>query len=147
MARVIHFDIAAADTARAISFYRHAFGWKISKAPGPLEYWLVRTGRKTSRASMAGSPAAMPNGSASPCSSKWTWLEAAAHRIVEAGGSIVQPRTVIPGVGYVVGCRDTEDNIFAIIEPDRDRRLLGGSKTRVRAKETERHAGHVPLRR
>jgi uncharacterized protein len=46
-----------------------------------------------------------------------TSADAVARAIVEAGGSIVQPRTVIPGVGYVVCCKDTEDNIFAIIEP------------------------------
>ena len=43
----------------------------------------------------------------------------AAGKAAEAGGFILQPRTVIPGVGHVVACRDTEGNAFAILESDR----------------------------
>jgi predicted enzyme related to lactoylglutathione lyase len=44
MGRVIYFDIAADDAERAIKFYENVFGWKVIKAGGPLEYWLVSTG-------------------------------------------------------------------------------------------------------
>src|SRR5256885_16268297 len=44
MSRVIHFEIPASDPERAANFYRKAFGWKIEKWPGPMEYWLVTTG-------------------------------------------------------------------------------------------------------
>ena len=40
MSRVIHFEIPASDTERAAEFYRKAFGWKIEKWPGPMEFWL-----------------------------------------------------------------------------------------------------------
>src|SRR3990170_7839182 len=42
--RVIQFDIGADEPERAITFYRGMFGWHIRKVPGPLDYWLVRTG-------------------------------------------------------------------------------------------------------
>jgi len=44
MSRVIHFEIPASDPERAANFYRKAFGWKIEKWPGPMDYWMVNTG-------------------------------------------------------------------------------------------------------
>ena len=118
MPRVVHFDIAAADIVRATSFYEHAFGWKISKAPGPLDYWLVRTGKSDEPGIDGGIALREADWQRITMFVEVESADAAARRIVESGGSIVQPRAVIPGVGYVVGCRDTEDNVFAIIEPD-----------------------------
>lgn len=118
MSRVIHFDIAAADTDRAIAFYRRAFGWTITKAPGPLDCWLIRTGK-------ADEPGI--DGGLARRDADWQRItmfidvasaDGAARRIEEAGGRVVQARTVIPGVGYVVACEDTEQNVFAIIERD-----------------------------
>jgi len=37
-------------------------------------------------------------------------------RIVEAGGEVVQPKTIVPSVGYMAYCKDTEDNIFGIMQ-------------------------------
>src|SRR5260370_33717824 len=44
MPRVVHFEIPAEDPQRAAAFYKKAFGWKIEKWPGPMEYWMVTTG-------------------------------------------------------------------------------------------------------
>ena len=43
-----------------------------------------------------------------------------AARIEAAGGTITQPKTFMPGVGSLVGFRDTEGNDFAILEPSGD---------------------------
>jgi catechol 2,3-dioxygenase-like lactoylglutathione lyase family enzyme len=44
MPRVVHFEISAEDPQRAADFYTRVFGWKITKWPGPQDYWLVTTG-------------------------------------------------------------------------------------------------------
>src|SRR5882762_1661767 len=44
MARVIHFEIPVDDADRAVAFYKNAFGWKIEKWNGPMDYWMVNTG-------------------------------------------------------------------------------------------------------
>ena len=44
MPRVVHFEIPAEDPQRAAAFYKKAFGWKIEKWPGPMDYWMVTTG-------------------------------------------------------------------------------------------------------
>ena len=43
MPRVVHFEIPADDTGRAVKFYERVFGWKIEKW-GPMDYWLATTG-------------------------------------------------------------------------------------------------------
>jgi len=45
MPRVIHFEIPADDPARAVKFYADVFGWQSQKWDGPMEYWLVATGK------------------------------------------------------------------------------------------------------
>ena len=44
MARVVHFELYADDPQRAVAFYEKAFGWKIEKWQGPIDYWLAMTG-------------------------------------------------------------------------------------------------------
>ncbi|KAB2872753.1 MAG: hypothetical protein F9K43_07290 [Bauldia sp.] len=39
-----------------------------------------------------------------------------AARITAAGGTIVQPKMLIPEVGYLVTFKDTEGNVFAVLE-------------------------------
>ena len=43
MGRVIHFEIHAAEPARAIAFYQAVFGWRFQQW-GDQPYWLVVTG-------------------------------------------------------------------------------------------------------
>jgi uncharacterized protein len=118
MPRVVHFDIAVADPARAIAFYSQIFGWKITRATGPLEYWLIRTGEED-----------MPgiDGGLARREADWQRItmfvdvesaDSVSAEVAKAGGRIVQPQTTIPGVGYVVACEDTEGNTFAVIQQD-----------------------------
>jgi hypothetical protein len=118
MPRVIQFDIAAKKPERAIRFYEKVFGWRIRKASGPLDYWLVETG-SADREGI--------NGGILPRRAEWQRItmivdvdsaERAAEKVVEAGGVVLQTRTVIPGVGYEVTCRDTEGNAFAVLQFD-----------------------------
>ena len=41
MPRFVHIDIAADNPERAAEFYRQAFGWVVTRLPGPMPYWLV----------------------------------------------------------------------------------------------------------
>ena len=44
MPRVIHFEVPANDPEALAGFYGKVFGWQTEKAPGPMEYWLTKTG-------------------------------------------------------------------------------------------------------
>jgi len=40
---IVHFEIPANDVDKLKKFYSKLFGWKIEKAPGPIEYWTIMT--------------------------------------------------------------------------------------------------------
>lgn len=40
------------------------------------------------------------------------------QRVEKAGGKVVSPKQTVPGVGYHCYCRDTEGNVFGILEED-----------------------------
>ncbi len=41
-------------------------------------------------------------------------------KITANGGQVVMPKTVIPGVGWLAYCQDTEGNSFGILQADPD---------------------------
>ena len=116
MNRVIHFDISADEPQRAISFYRDVFGWNIEKWDGPVDYWLVSTG--SDEPGIDGGIAQRKENEATIMTISVVSIDDALQRIERAGGTVIQPKTSIQKVGYVAYCRDTENNIFAIMEED-----------------------------
>ncbi len=118
MARVTHFEINADDPERAVSFYRDVFGWEIQKWAGPVDYWLITTGREDE----PGINGALMNRT-DPAAATWNTVEVGSlddhvSRVEAAGGSVVVPKMAIPGVGYQAYCRDTEGNVFGIHQSD-----------------------------
>lgn len=45
-------------------------------------------------------------------------VDESAEQVVNAGGVIREEKKAIPGVGYLVMCRDTEGNTFGIMQLD-----------------------------
>ena len=39
-------------------------------------------------------------------------------KVTKNGGKVVTPKTPIPGIGYFAYCKDTEGNMFGILQPD-----------------------------
>lgn len=123
MPRVIHFEIHAGNPTRAISFYEKTFGWTFQKWEGPMDYWLVTTG-----------PDGQPgiNGGliqrqgeidgqaviAYVCTIDVASVDDSVKTIETNGGQVVVPKMPIPGLGWLVYCKDTEGNIFGIMESD-----------------------------
>ena len=123
MPRVVHFEIHAGDPARAINFYEKIFGWTFQKWEGPMEYWLVNTG-----------PAEQPgiNGGLMPrrgeldgqaviayvCTVDVAAIDESLATVVANGGTVVVPKMPLPGMGWLVYCKDTEGNIFGMMQND-----------------------------
>jgi uncharacterized protein len=118
MNRIVHFNISADNTARAVKFYETVFGWKAEKWPGPVDYWLVTTGPDDKPGINGGigrreDPADRTSNSIEVAS-----LKEAEAKIVAAGGKVLEPKMPIPGVGWFAMCLDTEGNRFDLMEPD-----------------------------
>jgi uncharacterized protein len=116
MNRVVHFELAAEDPNRAVKFYEDVFGWKIQKWDGPMDYWLVMTGNKDIPGINGG---IMKKGDTKQLTINTidvSSIDEMIKKIVNLGGKVIQPRTEIPGVGFHAYAKDTEGNIFGLME-------------------------------
>ena len=116
MPKFVHIDIAADEPERAAGFYEKVFGWSIRKLEGPVPYWLIAT---------SDDPADLGAGIAKR---EEAWqsttptievdsVDDYGRKIVDEGGTIIVPKVLIPGVGHLLTFKDTEGNVFAILEP------------------------------
>lgn len=118
MNRVIHFDVPADDTRRAVKFYGDVFGWKAEKWAGPMDYWMVTTGPESKPGIDGGiSKRQQPSDQAYNTIGVPSVLEFA-EKVKAAGGKIVRPKMPIPGVGWLAMAVDTEGNVFGLFEED-----------------------------
>ncbi len=120
MSRVIHFEIPASDAERAAAFYRKAFGWKIEKWPGPMDYWLVTTGVEGTPGINGGLLKKQSPTTATTNTVDVESVDKAVETVKSAGGKLVMPKTPIPGVGYFAYCEDTEGNLFGVMQNDKN---------------------------
>jgi predicted enzyme related to lactoylglutathione lyase len=118
MPRVVHFEAYADDVERASKFYSNVFGWNFDKWEGPQDYWLIMTGEEGQPGINGGmmqrpDPAAVgANIVDVPSADGYT------NKIVSNGGSVLMPKMSIIGVGYCAYFKDTEGNVFGVIEAD-----------------------------
>jgi uncharacterized protein len=115
MPRVVHFEIPAEDPQRAAAFYKKAFGWKIEKWPGPMEYWMVNTG-SDGTPGINGELMRKGDVTATTNTIGVESVDNAISAVTQAGGKLIMPKTPIPTVGYSAYCQDTEGNLFGVME-------------------------------
>jgi predicted enzyme related to lactoylglutathione lyase len=118
MSKVVHFELPADDPKRAVAFYEKVFGWTVMKWEGPVNHWLVTAG-PDDELGINGAITARTNAEqVTTCSMSSTSVDESAKKVVEAGGSVIMPKGPVPGVGWLFMCKDTEGNVFGIIEFD-----------------------------
>ncbi len=125
MPRVIHFEIVADNTERAMKFYKEVFGWEFNKWDGPQDYWLVKTG-EDSQPGINGGLTPKTNQGSGNTGGRITnsidvpSIDEFSNKISMEGGKVLSPKMPIPGVGYLAICEDTEGISFGIIQYDRN---------------------------
>lgn len=119
MPRVVHFEFNADKPERAVKFYQEVFGWEIKKWEGPIDYWLVMTGEKEKPGIDGGIMKRMDD-ETTIITIDVPSVDEFVKKIQEAGGKVVKPKDVIPGVGYFAYCADTEGNVFGIMQEDHE---------------------------
>lgn len=121
--RPVHFEIHAEQPDRAVRFYTHVFGWTFQKWDGPMPYWLITTGPDTERGINGG---LIPRQGkidgkaviAYVCTIDVPALDSQLARVNEAGGEQVMAKMAVPGIGWLAYCKDTEGNIFGMMQND-----------------------------
>ncbi|WP_024877871.1 VOC family protein [Saccharomonospora piscinae] len=122
MPRPVHFEIHASDPERAITFYTAVFEWSFERW-GTEPYWLITTGEGQGiDGGLAQREGPMPEPGASvnafPLTMEVDDIDLLTREIEQAGGSVVTPKNAIRGLGWVGFCRDTEGNLFGLLQPD-----------------------------
>ncbi|MEU6646003.1 VOC family protein [Saccharomonospora sp. NPDC046836] len=122
MPRPMHFEIFASDPERAITFYVTVFDWAFERW-GSGSYWLISTGDGPGiDGGLAQRPGRAPGESCVPNACVLTMqvadIDSAVRTVKQAGGTIARPKNAIPRIGWHVYCRDTEGNLFGLLEDD-----------------------------
>ena len=130
MPRVCHFEIHADNPERAAKFYTKIFGWKIEKWKGPMDYWMVNTGDDTKQGKgtwpginggllKRNTPISGEGVIAYVCTIDVPSVDEYEKKIKSNGGKIAVPKMAIPGMGWLLYAKDTEGNIFGIMQEDK----------------------------
>jgi len=125
MPRPTHFEIQAADPARAIKFYESLFGWTFTKWDGPMPYWLINTGPADEpgingglHPRMGPTPVEGQAVIAFVCTVAVDNVDACTAQVAKSGGNVCVPKMPIPGIGWLAYGNDTEGNIFGMMQMD-----------------------------
>jgi len=122
MDKIVHFEIPVEDLDRAKGFYGSIFGWRLDDVPG-MDYTMVGT-VPVDEQQMPTEPGAINGGlmqrsdeTPSPVLTiNVGSVEDALKKVEAGGGTVVRPRTEIPGMGWFAYFKDTEGNTLGLFE-------------------------------
>jgi len=121
--RIVHFEIEATDRDRAKAFYSQAFGWQMEQMGEEMSsYVVVTTGDPKEPGGINGGIFVPPSGAskelnAFSCVVAVDNIDQSMQGVKSAGGQLLGGKMDIPGVGTFVRCKDTEGNIFTMLQP------------------------------
>ncbi len=121
--RVVHFEIEAADRARATNFYAKAFGWQLQQLGEEMgQYVVVTTGDPKEPGGINGgiygtAPGASKEINAFSCVIGVDNIDQSIASVKSAGGEVQGDKMDVPTVGTFIRCKDTEGNVFTMLQP------------------------------
>jgi predicted enzyme related to lactoylglutathione lyase len=109
-AKLVHFEVPAEDTGRALDFYNQMFGWSFRAMEGPVEYHMAETdgtGVGLHRADQGGGiPGIFVYFDVDD-------INEGTQRVRDLGGQ-AEERQPVPQMGWFARCTDTEGNRFGL---------------------------------
>jgi len=123
MSRPVHFEVHAENPDRAMAFYSSLLGWRFDKFEGPWDYWMITTGPDSEPGINGGMlrRQGLIDGEAViayVCTMGVSSLDETMAAALAAGGAMALPKMQIPNVGWLAYMKDTEGNIFGLLEPE-----------------------------
>lgn len=110
------FEIPSDNPERAVKFYQNVFGWKIQSWEGPVKYYLATTGDDKEPGINGAISERSPMNPSTTNTIGVASYEETVEKIKQEGGTLLMPKTAVPGIGYMTYCKDTEGNIFGIMQ-------------------------------
>jgi predicted enzyme related to lactoylglutathione lyase len=123
MDKVVHFEIPTDDLDRAKDFYGSVFGWRLQTMQ-EMAYTIVMTTPVDEQTQMPTEPGAINGGmmerTADAPSPVLTVgvdsIDESLKKVEAEGGTIVRPKTAVPGMGAFAYFKDTEGNVLGVWE-------------------------------
>jgi predicted enzyme related to lactoylglutathione lyase len=116
MPAIVHFDVPTDDVERAKKFYSTLFGWQFQSFP-EMQYNLFTTTNLDGTPGVGGgmgkrmdSSQRIMNYFGVPS------IDAAMNQVKSLGGKVLSEKMVVPGMGFLATCMDTEGNLFGLWE-------------------------------
>lgn len=116
--RPTHFEVPVDDPDRAERFYSNVFGWNFDRFPGAPEYYGMATTGETSPGINGALFQRREGASDVSLTMEVGSIEDAIGTIEAEGGTVVQGKAPIPGMGWFATCKDTEGNTFGLFNND-----------------------------
>jgi predicted enzyme related to lactoylglutathione lyase len=114
--RVVHFEISAEKPEKLTKFYEQVFKWKFEKWKGPMDYWMIMTGEN--EPGIDGGLARRQNGVQTVNTIGVDSIDEFVKKITKNNGTVIVPKTAIPGIGWTAYFKDPEGNFFGLMEDD-----------------------------
>ena len=121
--RIVHFEIEAADRNRARNFYAQAFGWEMQQMGADMgDYVVVITGDPKEPGGINGgifgtAAGAQKELNGFSCVVGVDNIDESITKVKSAGGQVLGDKMDIPTIGTFARCKDTEGNIFTMLQP------------------------------
>lgn len=116
-----YFDLTVTDVAAARRFFERVFDWQFERFPMPYEYYRITAG-PAAEAGIDGGIGSMKD-TALAAGRPMTVvtipvkdLDDVLSAIRENGGSVVEPKVPIPGIGWYATCAEPGGLLFGLIQ-------------------------------
>jgi len=118
-----YFDFTVPDVSQAKTFFERVLGWRFEKFDMPYEYYRIQAGSEAEPGIDGGIAAVKdaPLSGGTPLTLVTVPvpdLGEVLARVVAAGGTVVEPRTPIPGIGWYATCIEPGGLKFGVIQAD-----------------------------
>ena len=118
-----YFDLTVPNVTQAKAFFERVLGWRFERFDMPYEYYRIRAGSESEPGIDGGIGAVKdaPLSGGSPFTLLTVPvpnLDEVLALVVKAGGTVAEPRTPIPGIGWYATCAEPGGLKFGVIQAD-----------------------------
>ncbi len=119
-----YFDLSVHDVEKARAFFEAVLGWRFERFPMPYEYYRIKAGSEAAPGIDGGigavKDAAIAGGNPmTQITVEVHDLDDVLSRVKASGGSVVEARMPIPGVGWYATCAEPGGLMFGVVQSDR----------------------------
>ena len=118
-----YFDFTVRNLEEAKTFFENVLNWRFERFPMPYEYYRIQAGPQDEAGIDGGirAIADTPTSGGKPLTQVTIPvpnLDECIARVKEHGGTIIEPKMPIPGIGWFAACAEPGGLLFGVMETD-----------------------------